>query len=459
MLTITRTHFEKNMAIGRGVGAAMAIFGNARIEDSVFLENTSQSDGGAVHIFGSQYTIKTIIFERNLFQANSATANGGAVNIHGSNEDADAGSVNAQFFNNTFVGNSADHGSAFHISAPGATLQNNTIVDTLADRSGGENVYEGPRGIISKDFNNLVVKQSPNPDAHNCTLLGGADGTTGGNNLANDGSCGEMFAVKTLDELVLGEYGAWGGETATVPLLPGSAAIDAGDDANCPATDARGIARPQLAHCDVGAYEVQPYTLRITSGNHKYTPVTESFNKPLTVEIIGASVADRAQMVEPTEGGTITFSAPAGGASIVRPTRELVIQDGRVSIRVKANAVRGAYVVTANTTGAASAAEFHLTNVQSNALLLAPADGSRSNTRSVVFQWEPMPNADGKVRYTLNVTSKGKFVFQQVLTDETQFVSLPLDAGKDYSWSVKMCSAGKCISSATWKFAVKTRAQ
>ena len=41
----------------------------------------------------------------------------------------------------------------------------------------------------------------------------------------------------------------------THALLPGSPAIDAAADAACPATDQRGVARPQGAHCDVGAFE------------------------------------------------------------------------------------------------------------------------------------------------------------------------------------------------------------
>ena len=45
-----------------------------------------------------------------------------------------------------------------------------------------------------------------------------------------------------------------------VDLGPGSAAIDAGNDATCAAVpvnnrDQRGIARPQGVHCDIGAVE------------------------------------------------------------------------------------------------------------------------------------------------------------------------------------------------------------
>ena len=42
---------------------------------------------------------------------------------------------------------------------------------------------------------------------------------------------------------------------AYFPLLAGSRAIDAADDAHCPATDQIGTARPQGAGCDIGAIE------------------------------------------------------------------------------------------------------------------------------------------------------------------------------------------------------------
>ena len=47
-----------------------------------------------------------------------------------------------------------------------------------------------------------------------------------------------------------------GGPTLTHALLTGSPAIDAADDAVCPATDQRGVAR--VAACDVGSFEFVP---------------------------------------------------------------------------------------------------------------------------------------------------------------------------------------------------------
>ena len=49
-----------------------------------------------------------------------------------------------------------------------------------------------------------------------------------------------------------------GGPTDTQALGAGSPAIDAGDPATCSATDQRGVARPQRARCDIGAFEYVP---------------------------------------------------------------------------------------------------------------------------------------------------------------------------------------------------------
>jgi hypothetical protein len=54
---------------------------------------------------------------------------------------------------------------------------------------------------------------------------------------------------------MLGPLADNGGPTQTHALLPGSPAIDAGDNTACPATDQRGVTRPLGAACDIGAYE------------------------------------------------------------------------------------------------------------------------------------------------------------------------------------------------------------
>ncbi len=64
----------------------------------------------------------------------------------------------------------------------------------------------------------------------------------------------------------LGALASNGGFTQTRALLPGSSAIDAGDNGTCSSSavsnlDQRGITRPQGAACDIGAFELVQYTI------------------------------------------------------------------------------------------------------------------------------------------------------------------------------------------------------
>src|SRR5207253_10692871 len=82
-----------------------------------------------------------------------------------------------------------------------------------------------------------------------------------GYNLSSDTSCGFTRATDiTTPTPRLGPLAPNGGPTETMALLPGSPAInEGGSGANgCPATDQRGVRRPQGAACDIGAYEAAP---------------------------------------------------------------------------------------------------------------------------------------------------------------------------------------------------------
>jgi len=101
------------------------------------------------------------------------------------------------------------------------------------------------------------------------SLLGGDCGgdyliTDGGANISSDDTCGFSPANGSMPNTdpLLGPLQDNGGLTWTHALLWGSPAIDAGDNAQCPPTDQRGITRPfdgnwdGLAVCDIGSFEV-----------------------------------------------------------------------------------------------------------------------------------------------------------------------------------------------------------
>jgi hypothetical protein len=72
------------------------------------------------------------------------------------------------------------------------------------------------------------------------------------------GDVGAATGTPLLADPKLGPLQSNGGLTETMALTAGSPAIDAGGNGACPATDQRGVARPEGAACDIGAYELAP---------------------------------------------------------------------------------------------------------------------------------------------------------------------------------------------------------
>jgi len=107
-------------------------------------------------------------------------------------------------------------------------------------------------------FTNTIIANSPG--GGDCVNDGGSGLSGSGNNLIEDSANACGFADKVNGNIIgtdpqLGPLADNGGSTETYALLSGSAAVDAGTDSGCPASDQRGKARPYGSHCDIGAYE------------------------------------------------------------------------------------------------------------------------------------------------------------------------------------------------------------
>ena len=196
-----------------GYDAAMTV------SDSTFSMNDATSSaiadgsGGAIYAEGGALTVSNSTIHRN-----SADSNGGGI----AGDNATVSVINSTFFNNTagVAGNSLER------SGSGSMTVVNTI---LYNRLGGANCA----GSITDGGHNLSYSDSTCPGTHSNPLL------------------------QTLNSN--------GGLTFTMLLGKGSPAIDAGNDAVCAAApvnnrDQRGVARPQGAHCDIGAVEQAPYS-------------------------------------------------------------------------------------------------------------------------------------------------------------------------------------------------------
>src|SRR5690606_25148946 len=122
----------------------------------------------------------------------------------------------------------------------------------------------------------------------------------------------------------------------TLPLLPGSPAINAGTTTggDIPSADQRGIGR--VGSPDIGAFESRGFTLSQGSGNSQSAVVGTQFASPLMVEVTAN------QAIEPVVGGQVHFSAPTSGASAVPATPAASItSSGQAQTLVTANATAG----------------------------------------------------------------------------------------------------------------------
>lgn len=244
-ITLDGTNFSTLMFVDAGVTAvlnaltianggetvvtgAISNQGSLTVSNSIFYNNHRAgitNFGGTVIVRGSTFSANigrgaivnsgTLAVSNSTFSGNNSAGGGGGIRNFG------AGTLTVS--NSTFSGNSAVLGGGIFSEGASVTLRNTIVANstTGADCAG-----------------------SVSADSHN---------------LDSDGSCADA-TQKTSAEVNLGPLAGNGGPTQTFALLPGSAAIDTGDDAICAAApvnnrDQRGEPRPLGLHCDIGAFE------------------------------------------------------------------------------------------------------------------------------------------------------------------------------------------------------------
>ena len=293
-LTITRSTLGGNTAT-RGSGGGIHNFpGILTLINATLSGNSADRDGGGILNRDSSLTIT-----RSTLGGNTATTgNGGGIwnSVNGTMDLA----------NTTVSGNSAsgDGGGIWNIR--GTVDLSNTTVSGNSVHAVGGGVWNGDDSTVAM-VNTIVAGNAAGIRPECRGVL-----TSLGHNLVGDAT-GCQFMEATGDlvgeganpiDPLLGPLQDYGGPTFTHALLSESPAIDAGDDASCPATDQRSIPRPQGAHCDIGAFE-------FTGGN--IPPI--AFDQEV-VAVAGTPVAILLEGSDPNTGDTLTFiivSLPARG--------------------------------------------------------------------------------------------------------------------------------------------------
>jgi hypothetical protein len=217
------------------------------------------------------------------------------------------------------------------------TITNSTIAGNVSQDEGGFPARLGSGGGLGVGNGTVILRNtilagnlyetSGSPTLPSNCLAGGPGITSQGHNIDSGHDCGLSGPGDLINtNPLLGPLRDNGGPTMTLAIGPGSPALDQvpPTGAGCPATDQRGVTRPQGRGCDIGAFELQVppvctgATATTAAGGSTVTialPCTESAAGPLTLAIVQGPAHGA---LGPINAGTrtITYSPAPGFAGV-----------------------------------------------------------------------------------------------------------------------------------------------
>jgi hypothetical protein len=286
ILRLTRTTITGNTGITGG-GIATNGHDQVTIVDSIIHGNSVSElvpggalGGGILDIGGASWTISGTTISGNTVTAN---INGSFTGAYGGGMGENGGAT-ITMVNSTVTGNSCTNNGTALVAGGGLfsegggtwSLRNVTIAgNTVTGQNGSGGGLETTRGTYT--LRNSIVSGNSAGSKPDCSAAGNmlASVLSEGHNLVGSTTgCGGF--VLGAGDLVgqdpqLGALADNTGPTPTMALPPGSPAVDAGDPAapgtgtGCEPADQRGVARPQGAACDIGAFELGVSTVTTTT--------------------------------------------------------------------------------------------------------------------------------------------------------------------------------------------------
>jgi CSLREA domain-containing protein/uncharacterized repeat protein (TIGR01451 family) len=233
--TLTINNVKMSGCSSRYGGGITNNAGNMALTD-VTISNCSAQKGGGLYANSG-----TVTLTRMTFSGNTASVDGGGLH----NQSGHVSLTNVTISGNTCP--SCLGGGIYNQSGTGPDLTNVTIYNNSGGTGGG--IYSSSGNTTLK---NSIIANSPS--GGNCS----GNIASNGYNLDSGSTCpftntGDQRNVDPK----LGVLQDNGGQTKTHALLLGSPAIDAGTSSSAPATDQRGVSRPQPVGgaYDIGAFE------------------------------------------------------------------------------------------------------------------------------------------------------------------------------------------------------------
>ena len=310
------------------LGGGVLNFGDLTLERVAIVGNHADGGGGMFTAPGGTFTIRDSLI------ADNTAVEGGGVR-------ADTGGL---IENTTITGNvlrfrppaqllpdeiTGYGGGIDHRGGANLTIVNSTITGNHAYKAGG-GINSGqdyvPIGLLAPVWpfrvylrNTIVAGNTAGQTPGNCHVSAMIIQSLG-HNLASDASC-SLTARGDLPgrDPRLGPLADNGGPTDTQALLLGSPAIDAGENTACPATDQRGVGRPQ-GGCDIGAYEYVPAAAPNACRSVKTLKLPIPPLRDATVMDITATVDGRRTHVRRLGAQLIAVAVPRVGRHRIRVT-------------------------------------------------------------------------------------------------------------------------------------------
>ena len=318
---------------------------NSGYSDTIMTLNNSTVSGNTANDGGGIYNSAVVILNNSTVSGNTARFSGGGIT---STANPGLGSCGSTTLNNSTVSaNTASAGGGIFLEACGTLTMQNSV---LAGNGGSGPDCKG--AIVSAGYNLIG-------DTAGCSL---------------HATTGDLTNVDAHLGVLIGFPGYH-------PLLSGSPAIDAGDPASCGDTDQRGASR--VGRCDIGAYEyaVSGPAARINAlaGTPQTTPPFSTFKTLLQVAVLDS-------IGSPVSGTTVSFLAPASGASGTFAnsgtftTTAMTDETGvATAAAFTANGLNGSYTVTATVSGVVAPVNFLLAN---RAWYVAPGGNDANNCQA-----------------------------------------------------------------------------
>lgn len=311
--TMSRLTFTANTApFGAGLKSSGSDF---ELTEAVFSGNISSNRGGGMHTSGATPKLDQVLFENN-----SAAIAGGGIAI----EDS------ISLTNVTFFQNTAGSGGGGVLVGSSGTL----ITMSHATFSGNS------PNAMHLEWGNTTVHNSIFWGHSSISMLTGALTSATINDSVLDHACPAGATCNNtvaLDPL-LGPLQDNGGFSYTMALDALSPAVDAAEDAACTPGDQRGVPRPQLAGCDMGAYEYDGAAAAPASGGGSSSS-SRVAHKPIAPSGLTTLQFGRISVVVPAS------AIPAGQTNCVLTIQELgssgefgfVLDDTVWDVKVRCN--------------------------------------------------------------------------------------------------------------------------